>query len=1285
MFRMAGRVLRTTLTIWLAAAVALLLAQTQEPPPNGVGDGAPTSALLGHFLQAYNRGSFPASVALPPSSKVHRDGSGYVQDFKAADATSTFNYALAKPDSLDLAFQMCCQILALHKSIGSFSGKIGYPVSDPNPGLQSHIDGTTSLQQNFEGGHALLLHQNGTYAGTAFFIRDPYVSRWRVTPALALPIGQERDTTSRFSTTATQQDFQGGIIFQITSGSLKDQVFVVSGPIYSKYAETSSWLGFPAGDETTVSGRQRQNFEGGFIEYNPVSGTVEARAPVSTIRIDATAVTLQVGNVITRTAEAFDNLGNPVPDRPVIWTTSNRAVIQIEGSGPTVRLRAVGPGFANITAFADGVSSATLRITVTSACCQVGEGAPNPLVRQAMQDALTRNNITPRLPADNAVRRVGAGYVQEFAALTPESLGRVQVLKADSAGLAYVVAGERLLRYLELGGPAGTMGFPTSDANAAGRQAFENQYLLGGSPPIVVAAPVSQKWAALGYEAGAAGAPRSEATPAGPTLFGTSGVAQAFAGGVLLGHSVGSRSGQAFLVAGAILARYNRLNGFSGILGLPTADAAVAGGVTRQSFEGGVIEHTAGQAEAQERLAARAPAITVFPSAVPIGGRVRISISGFAPGRRLLVTAGSAPEFEVTPASGAYTWEVWIRPGTAGGVYRVAAREPVGNESAEASYRVRSVEEIRYRLAKVSGDNQSALPASEAPLPLVVRLTDEAGSPIYGRRVLFGSVAGGVIVPAETYTDTEGYARARLRLPAAPGLVLATAEAVNQVVTFAARAEEGRLTTFPALRQGIDDLRLGGGGATIHQKGSLLTAVAALLRYHQDRGELPSPGGLAEPAALNQFLGPSGYLSFTLNGRPELVVNLPRALAFAGNAAEFEALAPEPSAIRDALNQRWPVLLGLMLRSGDQDRGAHYVVATGVGGDGGILIHDPSPDWNRTGLAEYLTGFNALGRSWTGRILHALRLRLGPRSPRGFLAHGSGPAPLRLSAPRAVQGYYLRIPALAAYDQLASDTGEVAQLYYADGTAPQYQLSVGDGTTATVAGITVTRGTYRITPDPLAIAPQTLSAPADGLRNAAGFGPLLARGSLASLFGVGLGEGLSVAVGGREAPLLLTLPYQANLQLPYELAPGPQAVEVTSAQGTARFEARIEEAAPGIFVLDNGLAAVLNQDGSLNTPLNPASRGTVLQVFVTGLGGVAPSVSTGASAPSSPLSRAVAEVTATVDGRPAPVAFAGLTPGFLGLGQVNVVTAVSFAPNAAAQLVIRAGGQESNTVPVALE
>jgi adhesin/invasin len=204
---------------------------------------------------------------------------------------------------------------------------------------------------------------------------------------------------------------------------------------------------------------------------------------------------------------------------------------------------------------------------------------------------------------------------------------------------------------------------------------------------------------------------------------------------------------------------------------------------------------------------------------------------------------------------------------------------------------------------------------------------------------------------------------------------------------------------------------------------------------------------------------------------------------------------------------------------------------------------------------------------------------------------------------------------------------------------------------------------------------------------------------LASLFGAGLVEslalpptgpaaslaGLTITAGGRPAPLLFATPYQANLQLPYELPPGVHAVEVTSGFGAARFDVSLDEAAPGIFVLDSGRGAVLNQDGTLNAPLNPAARGSVLQVFVTGLGAVAPSIATGAAAPNSPLSRAVAPLTATLDGRAVEVLFAGLAPGFIGLGQVNLLVTASLPPNPETQLVLQAAGRDSNAVPVAIQ
>ena len=50
------------------------------------------------------------------------------------------------------------------------------------------------------------------------------------------------------------------------------------------------------------------------------------------------------------------------------------------------------------------------------------------------------------------------------------------------------------------------------------------------------------------------------------------------------------------------------------------------------------------------------------------------------------------------------------------------------------------------------------------------------------------------------------------------------------------------LSNVPKLVQ-AGDAPLGNGTATIAQKGALLTAMASILRYHQNRGDLRAPNG----------------------------------------------------------------------------------------------------------------------------------------------------------------------------------------------------------------------------------------------------------------------------------------------------------------------------------------------------------------------------------------------------------------------------------------------------------
>src|SRR5580658_7759305 len=115
--------------------------------------------------------------------------------------------------------------------------------------------------------------------------------------------------------------------------------------------------------------------------------------------------------------------------------------------------------------------------------------------------------------------------------------------------------------------------------------------------------------------------------------------------------------------------------------------------------------------------------------------------------------------------------------------------------------------------------------------------------------------------------------------------------------------------------------------------------------------------------------------------------------------------------------------------------------------------------------------------------------------------------------------------------------------------------------------------------------------------------------------------------------------------------------------------------------LRRGIYAAINVNGSFN-PTAPAKPGDYLTVYVTGLGAVSNQPADGAASPGNPLANATATATATIGGQTANVAFAGLTPGNVGLYQVNVQ--VPTLANGTYSLVIsQEGVQNSNKYQVA--
>lgn len=184
--------------------------------------------------------------------------------------------------------------------------------------------------------------------------------------------------------------------------------------------------------------------------------------------------------------------------------------------------------------------------------------------------------------------------------------------------------------------------------------------------------------------------------------------------------------------------------------------------------------------------------------------------------------------------------------------------------------------------------------------------------------------------------------------------------------------------------------------------------------------------------------------------------------------------------------------------------------------------------------------------------------------------------------------------------------------------------------------------------------------------------------------------GATVKINGAEAPLHFVSPFQINAQVPFDVPPGAAQITVSldDAEGSP-LEVSVQLAGPGIFTrsLDGQGQGIflLGSDFSLVTESSPARPGEVVLIYGTGLGGVVPSVPTGAAAPGDPLANVVVAVTAQVGGTDSKVSFAGLAPGFVGLYQLNVRIPPDTAPAPDIPVVISVGGVQSNsvTIPVA--
>jgi uncharacterized protein (TIGR03437 family) len=151
-----------------------------------------------------------------------------------------------------------------------------------------------------------------------------------------------------------------------------------------------------------------------------------------------------------------------------------------------------------------------------------------------------------------------------------------------------------------------------------------------------------------------------------------------------------------------------------------------------------------------------------------------------------------------------------------------------------------------------------------------------------------------------------------------------------------------------------------------------------------------------------------------------------------------------------------------------------------------------------------------------------------------------------------------------------------------------------------------------------------------------------------------------VTINGQPMPLIFVSPTQINAQMPSQ-ASGIVTVQVLTPGGTSdTYTATVPPTSPAVFLsgtagpMTNVPTIVRDDNNQLVTDANPVHRGDTLTIYLTGCGQTTPAVADGQAAPMSPLALANTAPVVTFGGVNVPTMFGGLTPGSVGLCQINV-------------------------------
>jgi uncharacterized protein (TIGR03437 family) len=199
-----------------------------------------------------------------------------------------------------------------------------------------------------------------------------------------------------------------------------------------------------------------------------------------------------------------------------------------------------------------------------------------------------------------------------------------------------------------------------------------------------------------------------------------------------------------------------------------------------------------------------------------------------------------------------------------------------------------------------------------------------------------------------------------------------------------------------------------------------------------------------------------------------------------------------------------------------------------------------------------------------------------------------------------------------------------------------------------------------------------------GITNAASFeSRAVAPGEIIAIFGSNLGPellaqleftsdgshiansvaGTRVLFDGIAAPIIYTQKGQVSAIVPFGVSgPATQIQVEYYGQISNRVTLPLSDSAPGIFTatgVGSGAASAINQDSTINAPLFPAKKGSIVAIYATGAGATAPPGDDGKILQSD-LPQLISPVTVQIADQNAQVLYKGPAPSSVaGLIQVN--------------------------------